>query len=39
MARAVFGGAIEGVLECGDNNARLKAGVERIFADYPGMPG
>jgi hypothetical protein len=31
----VFGGAIQGVLECGDADDRLDAGVKRIFEDYP----
>lgn len=34
----VFGGALQGVLECGDSAARIQAGVARIFSDYPVTP-
>jgi hypothetical protein len=34
--QVVFGGALQGVLECGgDATARIEAGVKRIFLDYP----
>jgi hypothetical protein len=32
----VFGGAIQGVLECEDVRERLELGVEKIFLQYPG---
>ncbi len=31
----VFGGAVQGVLECGDSRDRLEAGIADIFDDYP----
>lgn len=36
--QVVFGGALQGVLECGDSAARIQAGVARIFGDYPVTP-
>jgi len=33
--QVVFGGAVQGVLECGDTQARLEAGVNSIFDAYP----
>jgi hypothetical protein len=33
----VFGGVLQGVLECGDPAARIQAGVARIFQDYPAV--
>jgi hypothetical protein len=35
LSKVVFGGVLQGVLECGDTEARIQAGVERIFQDYP----
>jgi len=35
---AQFGGAMQGVLECGDVTARVTSGVQEIFADYPVPP-
>jgi hypothetical protein len=32
----VFGGAVQGVLDCADPRERLQKGVEKIFAEYPG---
>jgi Domain of unknown function (DUF4136) len=31
----VFGGVVQGILECGDVSDRLDDGVKRIFSDYP----
>ena len=34
--KVVFGGVLQGILECGgDTAARIQSGVERIFAQYP----
>jgi hypothetical protein len=38
IKQVVFGGAVQGVLECGDTTARIQDGVERIFTDYPTAP-
>jgi hypothetical protein len=36
--QVVFGGALQGVLECGDSAARIESGVARIFGEYPVVP-
>jgi hypothetical protein len=36
-SKVVFGGVLQGVLECGDPAARIQAGVARIFQDYPAV--
>lgn len=33
--KVVFGGAVAGVLDCGDSSQRLSDGIADIFADYP----
>ena len=33
--RVVFGGVVQGVLDCGDSRQRLDSGITRIFDDYP----
>lgn len=34
--KPVFGGALQGILECSDDiEGRIEAGIDRIFADYP----
>jgi hypothetical protein len=33
--QVVFGGVVQGVLECGDSRQRLDSGVSRIFDQYP----
>lgn len=33
--QVVFGGAMSGMLECGDTEARIEAGVHEIFEVYP----
>ncbi|HKO94770.1 MAG TPA: DUF4136 domain-containing protein [Polyangiaceae bacterium] len=36
LSKVVFGGVLQGVLECGsDTTARIQSGVARIFDDYP----
>jgi len=34
--KVVFGGYVQGIVECGgDTAARIQSGVERIFTQYP----
>ena len=36
LTKVVFGGVLQGILECGgDTAARIQSGVARIFQDYP----
>jgi len=38
LSAVVFGGVLQGVLECGNTSARVQAGVARIFDQYPTAP-
>ena len=35
VSKVVFGGVLQGILECSDSTGRIQAGVARIFQDYP----